>query len=66
MNKIIVVIGAIFSSVLFLIDCSLVNIKKEKIISKIYIFPKELLRIQLDIMKIMNLHAYIHTLIKLN
>ena len=33
MNKIIVVIGAIFSSVLFLVDCSLVNIKKEKIVS---------------------------------
>ncbi|MCI7527624.1 MAG: hypothetical protein MSA65_04905 [Mollicutes bacterium] len=44
MNKIIVVIGAIFSSVLFLIDCSLVNIKKEKIISKIYIFPKEIIK----------------------
>lgn len=67
MNKIIVVIGAIFSSVLFLVDCSLVNIKKEKIISKIYIyFQRKLLRIQLDIMKIMTLHAYIHTLIKIN
>ena len=44
MNKIIVAIGAIFSSVLFLIDCSLVNIKKEKIISKIYIFPNEIIK----------------------
>ncbi len=42
MIKLILIISSIFTSLSFLIDCSLVNLEKEKISKKLYDFPSYL------------------------